>query len=83
MIEIRNLAKSFGKIRILNIEKMLINTLWVTAVRGENGLGKTTLFSLISGLELEFEGEIVKKWNRPNGYYICTAGFLSVKNKCL
>lgn len=61
MIEIRNLVKSFGEKRVLNIEKMIINTMGITAVRGENGLGKTTLFSLISGLEGDFEGEIVKK----------------------
>ncbi len=61
MIEIRNLVKSYGKKRVLNIEEMIINTLGITAVRGENGLGKTTLFSLISGLEGDFEGEIVKK----------------------
>ncbi|WP_321328795.1 ATP-binding cassette domain-containing protein [uncultured Ilyobacter sp.] len=61
MIEIRNLVKSFGKRRILDIEKLVIDTLGITAVRGENGLGKTTLFSLISGLEKDFEGEILKK----------------------
>jgi len=61
MIEIRNLVKSFGKRRVLDIEKMVIDTMGITAVRGENGLGKTTLFSLISGIEKDFEGEILKK----------------------
>jgi tungstate transport system ATP-binding protein len=61
LIEIKNLTKSFGEKIVLNINRMEINTSGITAVRGDNGLGKTTLFSLISGLDREFQGEILKK----------------------
>lgn len=61
MIEIKNLTKAFGNKTVLNIKRMEINTSGITAVKGENGLGKTTLFSLISGLDREFQGEIIKR----------------------
>lgn len=61
MIEIKNLVKSFGKKKVLDIENMIIDTMGITAVKGENGLGKTTLFSIISGIEKGYQGEIIKK----------------------
>jgi len=58
MLELKNIQKSFGDVRVLNgvnfcLEKGLIYTL-----KGGNGSGKTTLINIISGFLKPDEGSI-------------------------
>lgn len=58
MIKIKNLVKNFGNRTILDIEEMKIESGRITAIVGENGLGKSTLFNIIAGLDREYEGQV-------------------------
>jgi ABC-2 type transport system ATP-binding protein len=51
MIQIKNLSKSFGKLKVLDAINLEFEQGKVYGVLGENGAGKTTLFRCISGLE--------------------------------
>lgn len=56
MIKIKNLVKNFGSRTILDIEELNIEAGKITAITGENGLGKSTLFNILAGLDTEYEG---------------------------
>ncbi|NDV41986.1 ATP-binding cassette domain-containing protein [Flagellimonas sediminis] len=57
MIRIENLSKSFGQKKVLDCIDIEFNNGKVYGIVGENGVGKTTLFRCISGLET-YEGNI-------------------------
>lgn len=61
MIKIKNLIKNFGTRNILNIDELNIEEGKITAVVGENGLGKSTLFNIVAGIDNEYSGNIVRK----------------------
>jgi len=58
MIELRNLSKSFGKVRAVNNLTLLIPGGELFTLLGPNGAGKTTTVKMITGLILPTEGEI-------------------------
>ncbi len=58
MININNLTKSFDNRKILDISSLNFKSGKISAIVGENGLGKTTLFKIISGLDNEYKGDI-------------------------
>ena len=69
MIEIKNLNKSFGRIKVLKNINLKIESGKVTAIVGPNGSGKTTLIKSILGLVKPTEGEIkVYGENIKNGF---------------
>lgn len=69
MIEIKNLNKSFGKIKVLKNINLTVESGKVTAIVGPNGSGKTTLIKSILGLVKPTGGEIkVDGENIKNGY---------------
>lgn len=43
---------------VLNIPSLMIPKGFATALIGENGAGKTTLLSLLSGIRLDYQGEV-------------------------
>lgn len=60
MIKIDKLIKNFGNRNILNIHHLAFEKGVITAVSGENGLGKSTLFNIIAGMDVEYEGEVYR-----------------------
>lgn len=56
-LEVKNLRKKFKNFE-LNIEDLEIPKGFATALIGENGAGKTTLLSCLSGVRLDYQGEI-------------------------
>ncbi len=58
MIEIKNLSFSYGENKIFNNLNLKVNKGERIILRGESGVGKTTLLRLILGLEKANEGEI-------------------------
>ncbi|MDR1594753.1 MAG: ATP-binding cassette domain-containing protein, partial [Prevotellaceae bacterium] len=49
MLELRNIHKSFGDVRVLNGVNLRLEKGFVYALKGGNGSGKTTLLNVISG----------------------------------
>lgn len=66
LLEIQNLAKSFGGVKALQDVSLSIDSDEIVAVIGPNGAGKTTMFNLISGIyrpdsgDIVFEGKSIK-----------------------
>lgn len=59
MIEIKNISKSFGKLKVLDQINLELNKGECIALIGPNGCGKTTLIKSILGMVLPDEGEIL------------------------
>ena len=57
VIEGTDIKKSF-KGFTLDLEKLLIPEGFATALIGENGAGKTTLLNILSGVRLDYQGDI-------------------------
>lgn len=57
-IECKNLTKSYDGKRVLDRWSATISDFGVTAIMGPSGIGKTTLFRLLAGLENADGGEI-------------------------
>ena len=51
MLEVRNVARSFGSLRAVNDVSFDVETGSIVALIGPNGAGKTTLFNLIGGYQ--------------------------------
>lgn len=69
-IKIQNLSKKFKDLSIFNNLNLEIPQGQILAIMGESGRGKTTLLNLISGIDTDFEGQIlvldkdIKHWNK-------------------
>lgn len=63
---VRNLQKKYGGFR-LSIPHLEIPKGFATALIGENGAGKTTLLNILSGIRLDFEGEVFYFGNQDSG----------------
>lgn len=61
---IKNLTKSFDKKLVFDNFSIEIPEKKLTIIEGKSGCGKTTLLRIISGLDLNFKGEIIKKSNK-------------------
>ena len=61
MIELKNLSKSFGKVRAVNDLNLVIPKGELFTLLGPNGAGKTTTVKMITGLILPTKGEIFIK----------------------
>lgn len=58
MLNVKNLIKDFGKLRIINSAGFKVKEDEIVSLVGPNGAGKTTLVNLISGHILPTSGEI-------------------------
>ena len=59
IMKIKKLNKSFGKKSVLKNFSYEFADKGIYVVKGDSGVGKTTLFRIISGLDKEFDGEII------------------------
>lgn len=57
-VNIKGLKKSYYKKLVLNIEDLTLEDGKITGITGGNGVGKTTLLNIISGLDSDYTGEI-------------------------
>ena len=65
MIEIRNLAFSYGKVPVLKSISTDLEEGRIYGLLGENGVGKTTLLTLLCGLKKPQEGSIPTDGENP------------------
>jgi ABC-type branched-subunit amino acid transport system ATPase component len=68
MLEVRDIVKSFGRLRAIDRIDLTIRAGTITGLIGANGAGKTTLFSLISGAIAPDSGMISFRGNRIDGW---------------
>lgn len=66
VLEVKNITKSFNKIKILNNFSLDVNDREIVSIIGPSGIGKSTLLRCICGLEKIDEGEIIINENRLN-----------------
>lgn len=72
MLEIKKLNKCFNEKIIFSDFSLALASSNLYLLEGENGKGKTTLFRIISGIDIEYEGEIFfnnKKINYKDVFY--------------
>lgn len=74
MITINNLSFKYGKKEILSNISMTLQAGKIYGLLGENGVGKTTLLKIISGLQKPFEGTCSVQGENP---FQRTPSFLS------
>lgn len=75
MLEIKKLNKCFNEKIIFSDFSLALASCNLYLLEGENGKGKTTLFRIISGIDIEYEGEIFfnnKKINYKDVFYYNT-----------
>ena len=61
MLELKNIHKSFGDVRVLNGVNLHLEKGFVYTLKGGNGSGKTTLINIISGFLKPDKGSIELK----------------------
>lgn len=66
MIQVNNITKDFGKLRVLNQVSLTCNKGQCIALIGPNGCGKTTLIKSVLGMVLPTSGEITFEGQRIN-----------------
>lgn len=59
VLEVKNIDKSFGEVRVLKDVSFHIERGEIHALVGENGAGKSTIIKIISGVYTKDEGEIL------------------------
>lgn len=59
MVEIKNLNKYYGKMKVLNDINLTIEKGDIFAIVGHSGAGKSTLLRCINGLEDYHDGSLV------------------------
>lgn len=70
MIEVNDLHKSFGKVKVLNGIHLEYHPGKIYGLVGENGAGKTTLFNCIMGI-YDYTGSITKSKTLKNRLSVC------------
>ena len=63
LISVKNLKKSFGGIKAVDVKELSFREGELTSIIGPNGAGKTTFFDLISGFQNADSGDIFLKEN--------------------
>ena len=58
LISVKNLKKSFGGLKAVDVHELLFKKGQLTSIIGPNGAGKTTFFDLISGFQNSDSGKV-------------------------
>ena len=72
MLEIKKINKCFNEKIIFSDFSLVLASSNLYLLEGENGKGKTTLFRIISGIDIEYDGKIFfnnKKLNHKDVFY--------------
>ena len=76
MLEIKNVSKSFGKVKALDNVSFNVEKRDLFGLIGQNGAGKSTLFRCIMDFFDEYEGEILYDGNLMKSLPLEKIGFL-------
>ena len=76
MIEVNDLHKKFGKVKVLNGIHLEYHPGKIYGLVGENGAGKTTLFNCMTGI-YDYTGSITKSKTLKTGYLSASNFFYS------
>ena len=79
LLEVKNLKKTFGGLKAVDIENLSFNKNELTSVIGPNGAGKTTFFDLVSRFQQQDIGEIYfkdKKITKSQPYTVSRLGLI-------
>ena len=76
MIEVNDLHKKFGKVKVLNGIHLEYHPGKIYGLVGENGAGKTTLFNCMTGI-YNYTGSITKSKTLKAGYLSASNFFYS------
>ena len=79
LLEVKNLKKTFGGLKAVDIENLSFNKNELTSVIGPNGAGKTTFFDLVSRFQQQDIGEIYfkdKKITKSQPYKVSRLGLI-------
>ena len=79
LIEVKNLKKSFGGLKAVDVQELSFKEGELTSIIGPNGAGKTTFFDLISGFQDADSGSIFlkdKDFSNAQPYKIARMGMV-------
>jgi len=65
IIEVKNLAKSYGKNQVLNDVSVSLKAGQIIGLLGPNGCGKTSLIKILTGLINDYSGDVKVNGNKP------------------
>ncbi len=78
-INVNNISKSYGKQKVLSDISFSVSGGQTVGIVGANGCGKTTLLSILAGIEMPDSGSVV--FSEPGGRSLC--GYLPQINPLL
>ena len=74
LLEIKNISKSYyslkSETKVLNNISFDVNKNDFISIIGPSGCGKSTILNIISGLDKNYEGQIIKKDNIKTSYML-------------
>ena len=63
IVELKNISVFYNKRQIIDNLNLKINKQEILGMLGPNGVGKSTIFNLITGLKDPNYGEIIYRWH--------------------
>jgi simple sugar transport system ATP-binding protein len=73
LVELKNITKSFGKVRALDQVSMYVDASEIIGLIGDNGAGKSTLIKILGGVFRPDSGDIFIKGQKVSGWSVARA----------